>query len=499
YGGYAANPDGTPMIVNGELVPRFDPCTVPCTSAGGAATDTRIGYWIATRGAKLDTTTNSFFINDRWNLNEHFSFNLGARYEKTHSFATGGIVGVDTSNTVPRLGASYDPTGNGKFKFDVTYAQYVGRYNPGIIGANTSVGTPALLYGYYTGPQGQGKDFAPGWDPANYKFYYARVPTANVFFAPGLHAPISSEWTVSGGAALTHNSWVKATLTDRKYSDFIEDFILVQNGCTNIVLGGVNAGCADNKVWMNSSIPQRDYQASEIQAHYDILRQWSVEGNWTHQFKNDGNFEGESGQALPASGIGNYPEMQELSREVPVGHLAQYEANRLRMWTTYNFNWQRYGGLGVGLLWRYDSPQTFSYTATVARSAQSLAANPNTVNGVCAPTATNCYHGAGTTTTIFFGQRGAGQYNATSLFDVSLQYSLPIWKISPWIKFDVRNVLNSTTLLNYNTTVTADANSPKDSFGYPTGFVKSAAFGRPTAATSYVLPRTYLLYAGIRF
>ncbi|HEX9163643.1 MAG TPA: TonB-dependent receptor [Thermoanaerobaculia bacterium] len=498
-GSYALNPDGTPTIINNELVPVFNPCSIPCNAAGGAAARTNVTEWIATRGAKLDTTTNSAFINDRWNLNQNFTFNLGGRFEKTGSFATGGIRGVDTSNFVPRLGTSYDPMGNGRYKFDVTYAQYVGRYNPGIIGGNTPVGSPAALYGYYVGPKGQGRDFAPGFDPANFHFYSANVPTANVFFAKGLHAPISTEWTVSGGAAFARNAYVKGTLTDRKYSDFIENFIQIQNGCTQISLAGVNAGCADNIVWKNSNLPQRHYLASEIQGHYDIVRSWSVDGNWTHQFKNDGNFEGESGQSLPASAIGNYPEMQELSREVPVGHLAQYEANRLRAWTTYNFNWQRYGGLGVGLLWRYDSPLTFSYTATVARSAQSLAGNPNTVNGVCPAAATNCYHGAGSTTTIFFGQRGAGQYNPTSLFDTSLQYSLPIGKVSPWVKFDVQNAFNKRILLTTNTGVNADPNSPKDAFGYPTGFTKASSFGRPTSANSYTVPRTYLVYAGVRF
>ncbi|HKB81097.1 MAG TPA: carboxypeptidase regulatory-like domain-containing protein [Thermoanaerobaculia bacterium] len=480
FGGYATNPDGSAIIDgNGDLVPLFNP------RSGGVSQETRIANYIATRGAKIDITTNSLFINDRWNLNSHFNFNIGARYEKTHSFATGGIVGVDTSNLVPRLGASYDPTGNGKYKVDVTYAQYVGRYNPGIVNQNSPVGSPNLLYGYYVGPQGQGRDFAPGWDPNNYQFYFARVNSATVFFAPGMHTPISKEWTISGGTALTNNGWLKATLTDRKYADFIEDFRVISNGCTNVTLGGIDAGCVDNILYKNSNLPKREYQASELQAHYDILRQWGVEGNWTHQFKNDGNYEGEGGQALGTSGVGNYPEMQD-PREIVVGRLSQYESDRIRLWSTYNFDWQRFGGLGVGLLWRYDSPLTFSYTANLARSAASKALNPG-------------YHGVGNSVTMFFGDRGAGQYNATSVFDLSLQYSLPISKVTPWVKFDVQNALNSKTLLTYNTTIVADPNSPNDALGYPTGFTKAATFGRPVSATSYVIPRTYLLYAGIRF
>ena len=134
----------------------------------------------------------------------------------------------------------------------------------------------------------------------------------------------------------------------------------------------------------------------------------------------------------------------------------------------------------------------------MARSQISKNLNPGSVNGVCAPTA-SCYHNVGSSVTLFYGDRGAGQYNATSLFDLSLQYSLPISRVTPWVKFDVQNVTNDKTLLTYNTSITPDTASPLDSFGYPTGYKKAASFGRPVGATSYVIPRTYLVYAGIRF
>src|SRR5438876_12105918 len=107
-----------------------------------------MAIWQAIRGSKLDTTTNSFFINDRWNLNSNFAFNIGGRYEQVKSKATADIIAVDTSNAVPRLGASYDQLGNGKYKLDVTYAQSAGRYNPALVRAGRTVGNPADIYGY---------------------------------------------------------------------------------------------------------------------------------------------------------------------------------------------------------------------------------------------------------------------------------------------------------------------------------------------------------------
>src|SRR5204863_3467827 len=96
----------------------------------------------------------------------------------------------------------------------------------------------------------------------------------------------------------------------------------------------------------------------------------------THQFKNDGNYEGEAGQSIGTAQFGIRPEMQS-PRELTVGRLAQFEENKLRLWSTYNFNLHRFGNLSAGVLYRYDSPLTFSYaSSTVARSAQSKALNP---------------------------------------------------------------------------------------------------------------------------
>jgi hypothetical protein len=376
--------------------------------------------------------------------------------------------------------------GNGKYKVDVTYAQYAGRYNPALTGVNSNVGNPSFLYGYYVGPAGSGRNFAPGFDPANYVFFYANVPTANVIVRNGLRSPVNDEWTASFGDAFARNGWFRAVYTQRSLKDVIEDFITINNGCTHVVLQGVDAGCVDNIEYRNSSGPKRDYQAGTLQAHYDLTRLWSVEGNWTHQFKNDGNYEGESGQGIGTSPFGDRPEMQS-PRELPMGHLAQYEADRVRLWTTYNFDFHRAGNLTAGLLYRYDSPLTFSYTASVTRSAVSNSLNPG-------------YKSADPNVTIFFGQRGAGKFNASSLFDLSLQYGFPVFgRVTPWIKVDVTNLFNADTLLTWNTSVIADPNSPKDSFGYATGFTKRSTFGRPTSTSSYVLPRQYVVYAGVRF
>ncbi len=285
---------------------------------------------------------------------------------------------------------------------------------------------------------------------------------------------------------ISSTGFVKATLTDRKYSDFIIAGVAIKSGCSEVIFSGIDAGCFDNITYQNSNGPKRDYQALEVQSHYGLTRSWSIDGNITHQFKNDGNYEGEAGQSIPTGAYGVRSEIQS-PRELTTGRLAQYEANRVRLWTVYNFDMHRAGNLSASILWKYDSPLTFSYSASVARSAASKALNPG-------------YKNSGNSVTILFGDRGAGQFNASSIFDASMQYSLPIAsRVTPWFKFDVTNLLHSQKLITHNTAITADATSAKDSLGYATGYTKNATFGRPASANSYVQPRQYLAYVGVRF
>lgn len=492
YTGYQTA-GGVPVVTGGRLTPVFTPIDAAANNGYSI-----MGWWISTRGAVIDITTDSIFINDRWDFNSNWSFNLGLRHEIVDSQATGEIVPVDTSTTVPRLGVSFDPMANGRYKFDVTYAQYSGRYNPAISGENTPVGNPASLFGYYVGPAGTGRDFAPGFNPANYVIYDASVPTANVFMAEGLSSPVQKEFTVSAGMALPKGGWLKATFIDRNLTGVIDDFVLVEQGCTDIVFQGVDAGCFDNIVYDNSDGPQREYQAVELQSRYSILSNWSIEGNYTYQLKNDGNYEGEGGQAIGATPFGDRPEIQS-PRNNPVGRLSQYQEHKVRLWTNYTLGLGRAGDLGLGVIYRFDSAQVFNFSqGGVALTPAQRAKDPG-------------YATLPPSQTLFFGDRGVGEFNNISQLDLSLTYGIPVFRrVEPWLKFDVRNALNADTLATYNTAVLrngTDAASvaacggpcPADELGLPTTYRNAATFGRPTGVGSYTTPREYFISAGVRF
>jgi hypothetical protein len=104
------------------------------------------------------------------------------------------------------------------------------------------------------------------------------------------------------------------------------------------------------------------------------------------------------------------------------------------------------------------------------------------------------------TQTLFFGERGAGEFNDVWSADLALQYGIPIFKsFEPYVKFTVQNVTNEDTAATFNTQVSRNNAGPKDAQGLPTTFIKGVNFGKATSNANYQTPREYFISAGFRF
>lgn len=486
--------DGAPVL---DSTQRPIPIFVPGQS--------RLENWIATRGAQLDITTQSVFVHDRWAFNSRLTFDLGVRGEFVRSEATGGIIGVDTNTWVPRLGATWDPLGDGNTTVQATYARYAGKYSESQIGRNTPVGTPNLLLYEYRGPAGEGRDFAPGFDVANYVVIAGDFPLETVFFDSGLRSPTTDEFTVSLGRQIGGRTAVKGTYQWRSISGFIEDFIddPTDAGKATVIQNGINFGTFDKTFWRNSNTPVRDYQALIFQANTRVTSRWTVDAHWTLQLRNNGNFEGEAAnQPGNPSLIGDYPEVfnSDWSTQNALGRLNDFQRHKLRAWTTYGIPLGRFGTLDSSATYRFNSAQTYSLVATGQNlSAIQAARNPGYENA------------DGITQSIYFDERGSEFFNASHQVDLGLLYQIPVWDtLRPWVKLEFYNLFNNQSLVFFNTAVTPDPASPRDANGLPTGFIRGAAFGTarsqadyPRATTtpggSALYARTFLMSFGLRF
>ena len=176
-------------------------------------------------------------------------------------------------------------------------------------------------------------------------------------------------------------------------------------------------------------------------------------------------------------------------RNFPEGRLDEFQEDVLRLWTIYNLGLGRAGDLSLALLGTYNSPLTYSLDAfSVSLSDEQNARDPG-------------YAQPPTSQTLFFGPRGSEEFNDWYTFDFAATYSLPFFKrFEPWVKLDVRNVLNDDTLIGWNNTIVpiTGAAAPVDELGRPTTFRRSTQFGNPRGNGDFPTPREYRFSVGIR-
>ncbi len=479
---------GLPVVDSaGNVVPNF----VPGVS--------QIQDWRPLRGARINLKTLSLYVNDRWQLNDHWVFNLGVRMERHNTDATqAGITSITSTAIVPRLGATFDVKGDGRWLLQGTYGHYAGKASETQFADNTNVGSPDRIDGIYNGPAGSGVGFAPGFDINNYTVVNGQFPIRNVFLEDDLNTPITKEWTLQAGTRLGNDGELKAIYSNRRTTNFLEDYITRDNGITNVVEGGQNFGNFDNVVIRNTDdVLNREYQALLFVANYRVTANWTAGANWTHQFKNEGNFEGEAAnQPGNYSIIGDRPELYSEARHFPTGRTDDFQADKVRVYTVYDFQLGKAGTLSLGGVYRYDSPQAYSLIAanvpfsalqTARRIALGYARQPPSQPQV------------------FFGGRGTDEFESSHLADFSVNYELPVYKTArPFFKAELRNAFNSQPLIGFNTTITPVANGPVDELGLPTTFTRGALFGTPvnnhTATNPHVpFPREFRFSLGVRF
>jgi hypothetical protein len=489
YVPYVADANGKPIKdANGRLQPIFDPTTV----------ELLLNY-ISVRGATAYLDTSSAYFNDSWKINANLSANLGMRYETVSGKGPTGAPLTSTHSWVPRLGAAYDIKGDGRYVLSGSYGEYAGGANPNNFQRGTNVGNPDVIYYLYTGPAGQGRDFAPGFDLNNYQLVGGNFPAITVQNQANLSSPVTREWTVSAGGQLSPQAYAAVTYINRNTRNFIDSFKTFDLGQTDVVQNGNDFGFFDNSLFKNTNDRSRKYQALAFQGRYGLTRHLNVDLNYTYMLKYEGNYEGE-GVNQPAStpGLGSFPEILVPDRNGPVGRLNGFQRHKLRLLTNYSLP-THIGNFGFGMVYRFDSGTPYSYVFSGFPISDIQAARDP---GYAHPP---------TSQLLYFGPRGSQTFPSQSRFDLALNYDIPIVKtLSPWIKATVLNVFNTHYLTGFDTgivpcdgssgaTAAGCAAAPVDANGLPTTFVKGSSFGTTRSITDYEQARRFLLSAGIRF
>jgi hypothetical protein len=512
---------GTSTIVrNGVVYPQW--------LASGSSTRL-VWFPIPVLSQGSDVRTWSVFVNDQWRLNNNFSFNVGLRYDKNDSTDSFGSVTANDSAWSPRLAATYDPRGDNRIRFTVSYAKYVAAPAETQVGAGSPAGSPAQYVYNYLGPSINPDANAATLlttsqalqqlfnyfgisglnQPANVAPNSASVPGVNVIIAPGgLKSPAVNEYVVGVGGSIGTRGTFRVDAIYRNYVDFYSERADTTTGQVTNSLGTK----FDVHIVENTNDAERKYYGLNTSFDYRVTNAFRLSGNWTwsHLY---GNFVGENSGSGPIRYAGQlYPEYIQKSWNVPKGDLATDQRHRIRILGTYDLPVpQAFGTYSVGLLQSIDTGTPYGAAGTI---------NPSTyvtpVGYLQVPTAV----------TYYFTARDAFRTETIYETDLSLNMSKSIGPVELFIQPQVLNLFNSGHFLGVDTTVLTNASSGGGSNAFapfnpftttptqrPNGdtTVKTANwdygpnFGKPTSFTtsaaqgSFQLPRTFRISVGIRF
>ncbi len=512
-------------------------------SANGSA-DRFLYFPVAFSSLGSNLKTTSAFFNDKWDFNQHLTFNLGVRSDKNDAVDSAGH-GVSKDSAIsPRVGVIYDVFGTGRLRLDANYGKYVGRLAETVSGQGSAAGNPATIRWAYSGPDTGYLDSRVALQQAfqwfldngftNRAIISQAIPGFNSkLISSGIQSPNMKEFTFGAGTQIG-KGYFRTDYINRKWQDFYANF-------TTLAIGTVNNPAtnlpSDLSLIGNSSVPSRKYWGMQFQGQYQLPAGFGVGGNYTYS-KLTGNVEGETSGGGPVtygSTSVSYPEFQNFKQNSPVGFLAADQRHKVRGWLTYDLG-TRIGHFNAGLIQRYDSGTPFSAsqainTCTINSAGNCVALNSTSTNypdGSTIPTdPLHKYANVPTTVTYFFSNRGQNRWASIMASDVALNYELPIRNFAFFAKAEVRNAFNHQAVTGGNTLVLTSQNtaglanfnpftqSPIQcptgapiatctamKANYQLGPLFGQANGTPTTFSqggNYQLPRTYLYAIGARF
>jgi hypothetical protein len=482
-------------------------------------------------------SVNSAFLNDRWDLSNHFSFNLGARYDKNNARDDDGHQVSKDAALSPRFGLQYDLKGDGKHKFNANYGRYVSKIEDGNVGGGANAaGNPSTITWFYKGPSinpagtadadllTTDKALAKLWEwfngvggTSNTSFLRTvSISGISTVIPDQLISPSVEELTVGYGVQFKQNAFARVDLIKRDWKDFYAAQLTLANPTVLDPFG--NKG--DVRFLVNDDQTKRTYRAIQSQADWRPTSQSYLHVSYTYS-RLRGNDEGESaGSAtVPNNPLTLfYPQYLGYAARLPEGVLPEDTPHRLRLWGGYDFRLGRAGTLSASAIQTYDSGAPYSVVSTIDASGR-------TTGTAYAGLITNpgyTLSQLGTSHTYYFSKRGEFRAAALNRTDTSLLWEVPIARVTFRAQATVTNIFNKHAVTNPDTTVftrrtsssrglspfnpftatpvecPADATAATCS-AMGANYQKATSFGQAVGVSSYQTPRVFAFATGIRF
>ncbi|MGH9456913.1 MAG: TonB-dependent receptor [Thermoanaerobaculia bacterium] len=478
---------------------------------------------------RSDSKVRSFFINDRWDLSERWSFNIGARYDQNDSVDQAGKKTSDDAAFSPRLSATWDLQGDGRHRIIAGYGEYVAEIDNSFNDATSSAGSPAAFQWFYLGPEINGPDVPAdqllttdqvlamvfdwffnencgGVSPDDYATMLTNCSNPRSYSVPGvdsqldgqLRSPTAREFSIGYGAALGTRGFVRADYINRTFEDFYTASTNLSNGTVFDKLGNefdlTLVGNRDEGL-------ERTYDAVTVQAGYRFLPRLNVGGNYTwSELRGNADSESSNSATDAVAAIDHFPEYLDRRWNNPVRAMESDVEHRANIWATYDVP-TPIGEFNVSLLEMYHSG--YPYFAVGSVDLREIE-NPGYLD---TPSSAGYF---------FEGSRDYRTDDVTRT-DLGLNYSLPIRVVELFVQAEVLNLFDESAIndpggiegsvfTSRNSACRQADGSRCARFNPKTEtpvegvhWMKDPDFGQADDDSAYQLPRTFRFSVGLRF
>jgi Carboxypeptidase regulatory-like domain len=453
-----------------------------------------------------DIRTYSAYINDAWQLHRLVSFNLGARFDLNRSKDQSGTSVVRDSQWSPRLGATWDLKGNGKWLANVGYARYVTGISTALVDAGSAGGRQASFSWFYQGPNvnsGNGPYMtAEQALPILWDWFFASGgntrATRTTPTIPGLSTRVNgdvispgvNETSVGVANQFGRGAW-RVDYVHRSSADMYGDFLDSSTGKVTDSAGRP----FDLTLVSNTSQARRSYNGVTADARYRLTA-IQFGGNYTLS-KTWGNFNGENvGSGPIRATFDTFPEYRQESWNYPMGYNPGDQRHKLRAWFTYLVPVpQAVGNVDIGFVQRADSGVAVDVNGSV--DTRSYVTNPGYVTPI-------------NSVNYYFTERGSFRWDGVNSTDLAATWTKRRQQASStelFVRAVVTNVFNNAAvtrgdiaiLTRFNNTAYAAFNPFTTSPVHGVNWDYGPSFGQPQAYDDYQQARLFSFSAGIRF
>jgi outer membrane receptor protein involved in Fe transport len=445
------------IVVGTQVYPRFDSGTTL--------------FWqpIFLNSTGTDLKSDSFYINDRWDLTSRWSFNVGGRFDKNNAVDADHNLISDDKNFSPRLAAMWDVTGNGRHRVTVSADRYVAKITDGsnVLSTAQAAGNPGSFGYAYTGPAvnpvgtpnnqlvsaAQALQILFDWfdhncSPAGQcgtnatNFISSTYPGYGSRFKGSLKSPSADELNASYGLQLTRNAYIRIDGVHREWHNFYARE--VDTPALRII--PPNNIAADMSYTVNDDkFTKRRYNGVDLQGAWQ-KGHFSLAGNYTWSRLTGNDVDEGAGTATIRNTPGQifYPEFFNYANRRPMGYLGQDRTHRARAWAGYDIP-TAIGSFNLAALESFDSGFRYSAVGSIDPTGRNanfkytgVPTNPGYV-----------LNGAGTTADYYFSGRGAFRSASRLATDLAVNYNLPLHgKVQLFARGDVLNIFNKQVIVD---------------------------------------------------